>query len=337
MRNLATIQTIKALDPIPDADAIEVATVLGWHVVVKNGEFKVGDKVVYCEIDSVLPKDNPNFAFLWSSNWRVRTRRMRGQVSQGICFPLSILPHSLGYEYSAPDGEDVTDLLGIIKYEAPIPACLAGEMKGGFPSFVPKTDETRIQTLGGLLEKYSGLDCVATEKLDGTSCTMYLKDGELGVAGRNIEYLESESNTYWQMARKYNIEQVLRGIGANAALQGEIIGDGIQGNKYKLPKNERQFYVFNIYGIDKRQYLCQHSVDDMCDANDILHVPVVWRGNLVSDTDALVEMSKGASVLSPSTKREGIVIRPVHEIDDVSVGRVSFKAINPDFLLKYDE
>lgn len=336
-RHLATIQTIMALDPIPDADAIEVAQVLGWHVVVKKGEHQVGDRVVYVETDSLLPKDNPEFDFLVSSNWRVKTRKMRGQVSQGICFPLSVLLSKYASEDDIEVGEDVTDALGIIKYEPPIPACLSGSMKGRFPSFVPQTDEERVQRLEDLLRQYEGTECVATEKLDGTSCTMYLKDGEFGVAGRTIEYLETEGNTYWQMARKYNVEKILRSLPSPCAVQGEIIGDGIQGNKYKLSKNERRFYIFNIFDINTYNYWHHDAVQVLCESRGLLSVDEVWRGTITSDIDALVEMSQGQSLLNPQIRREGIVFRPIEEIDDRLFGRVSFKAINPDFLLKYDE
>ena len=139
MRKLASIQRIKALEPIPDADSIEKATVLGWQLVVKKGEFQVGDLCVYCEVDCLLP-DRPEFEFLKNRGSRIRTIRLRGQVSQGICFPLSILPAGTPIE----EDLEVTELLDIVKFEPPIPACLAGIQKGEFPSFIPKTDETRV-------------------------------------------------------------------------------------------------------------------------------------------------------------------------------------------------
>lgn len=162
MRKLASIQKIKALEPIPCADAIEKATVLGWQLVVKKGEFQVNDLAVYCEIDSILP-DWPAFEFLKPRGMRIRTVRLRGQISQGICFPLSVLPAGV----EVVEDADCTDVLGIVKYEPPIPACLSGVMKGSFPSFIPKTDETRVQVLQPVLDAYAGERCVVTEKLDG--------------------------------------------------------------------------------------------------------------------------------------------------------------------------
>lgn len=138
-RKLATIETILSINPIPDADNIEVATIRGWNVVIQKNQYNVGDVCVYCEIDSVLPQ-NPEFEFLRPRGFRIRTIKLRNQYSQGIIFPLSILPEG---EYLI--GDDVTDIIGIVKYEAPIPAELNGIMKGDFPSHSIKTDEDRIQ------------------------------------------------------------------------------------------------------------------------------------------------------------------------------------------------
>lgn len=159
MRKLVSIQEIKDVKPIENADKIEVVKILGWAVVVKKGEFKVGDKVVYAEIDSLFP-EKEEFEFLRDRGFRIRTIRLRGQVSQGICFPIDILPEG---EYEI--GDDVTEILGVTKYEPPIPACLSGRAKGTFPSFIEKTDETRVQVLQDRLTKFKGVKCVYSEKL----------------------------------------------------------------------------------------------------------------------------------------------------------------------------
>lgn len=167
---LASIQRIKALDPIENADVIMRATVLGWQLMVKKDEFQVGELCVYCEIVSLLP-DKPAFSFLANQGWRIRTIRLRGQVSQGICFPLSVLPPGPGSP-AAPvaEGTDVTDALGIRLYEPPVPAHLAGKVRGPFPSFIPKTDETWVQVLEELLVNYAGHPCYITAKLDSSPC-----------------------------------------------------------------------------------------------------------------------------------------------------------------------
>ncbi|MDP3641567.1 MAG: RNA ligase family protein [Bacteroidota bacterium] len=212
MRKLASIQIIKALEPIEGADAIEKATVLGWQLVVKKNDFMVGDKVVYCEIDSLMP-DRPAFEFLKPRGMRIRTIKLRGQISQGICFPLSILPP----DFEVVEDADCTEVLGISKYEPPIPACLSGIMKGKFPSFIPKTDETRVQVIQKLLDKYKGEKCYVTEKVDGSSGTYYINNGEFGVCSRNLELLEDDENSFWKVARELDIENKLRSLNGNFA------------------------------------------------------------------------------------------------------------------------
>jgi len=338
MRKLASIQKIRALDPIVGADAIEKATILGWQLVVKKGEFKVGDLAVYCEIDSIFP-DQPEFEFLKPRGMRIKTIRLRGQVSQGICFPLSILPEGTPID----ENEDVTALLGITKYEPPIPACLGGIMKGKFPSFIPKTDETRVQVLQHVLDLYSGERCCITEKLDGSSTTYYINNGEFGVCSRNLELVEDEQNSLWKVARALQIEDKLRQTGRNLALQGELIGEGIQSNKLKI--NGQTVRFFNAFDIDKYEFLSFDDFEMLLTALDLPIVPVIDRNYLLENSiDKIITKATIKSVICPDVFAEGIIIRPyVSRKDDLTLsnefinGRVSFKAINPEFLLKYGE
>ncbi len=163
-RTLASIDVIRELNPISGADNIEVAKIKGWNVVVKKGEFNIGDKVVYCEIDSILP-ERPEFEFLKDRNYRIRTIKLRGQVSQGICFPLSIL-NSFETDNLEP-GLDVTGILGVTKYEKPVPVNLRGRMRGPISRLaVPKTDEMRVQNISDVLERQKGKTFYVTEKID---------------------------------------------------------------------------------------------------------------------------------------------------------------------------
>lgn len=197
MRKLASIQTVQALEPIPNADAIERAKILGWWVVVQKGSLKVGEKVVYCEIDSLLP-ELPEFEFLRKtcyrvaivggdqqvlqrSGFRIRTVKLRGQISQGICFSIDSLRTRLPSDL--PEGLDVTDGLGIIKWDPPLPASLSGRVKGNFPDFIPKTDETRVQILENVLKRHQHKTLYVTEKVDGSSCTIFCLPDRQGVCG----------------------------------------------------------------------------------------------------------------------------------------------------------
>jgi RNA ligase (TIGR02306 family) len=338
MRKLASIQKIKSLDPIEGADAIERATVLGWQLVVKKGEFKVDDLCVYCEIDSLLP-EKPEFEFLRPRKMRIRTVRLRGQISQGICFPLSFLPAN----FDVVEDADCTETMGIVKYEPPVPAHLSGIAKGKFPSFIPKTDETRVQVMQRLLDKYQGEICYLTEKLDGSSATFYVYQNEFGVCSRNLDLLEDGENTFWKVARALDIETKLRSLNGNFALQGELVGEHIQDNKLKL--RGHTVYFFNIFDIDRFEYFPYGMfVKTIADLN-LQTVPILSTDYALSnDIDSIIQMATRKSAVNPEVWAEGIVIRPLTEKIDLILsnenfnnGRVTLKAINPEFLLKYGE
>ena len=205
-RKMASIRRIDSIRPIPGADAIEVATVGGWDVVVKRGEFAVGDLAVYIEIDSwvghdlapFLSKGNEPREYNGVRGERLRTVRLRGQVSQGLLLSRYIVLDRVGEIH---EGQDITELLGIQKWEAPIPASLAGDVRGAFPSFIPKTDQERIQNLTQEFDTWNGLEWEGSEKLDGSSMTVYHKDGDFGVCSRNWNLADSEGISLWQQAR----------------------------------------------------------------------------------------------------------------------------------------
>ncbi|XZF13483.1 RNA ligase (ATP) [Chitinophagaceae bacterium MMS25-I14] len=326
MRKLASIQRILKTEPIAGADAIEKATVLGWQLVIKKGEFKPGDLCVYMEIDSLLP-ERPEFEFLRNKNFRIKTVKLRGQISQGICFPLNILPADCPIE----EGADVTETLGIEKYEAPVPVNLSGIMKGAFPSFIPKTDETRVQVLQELLDAHKGARCYITEKLDGTSVTCFVKGGGFGICSRNMELIETEDNTYWRVAREMDIEKKLCSIGKNVAIQGELVGERIQGNKLKL--KGQMIYIFSLFFIDEYRYAGYDELVRIAGELGLPLVPVLTDAyQLDNRIESLLQMANIPSVLNTMALAEGIVIRlrDYHE-------HVSFKAISNEFLLKYGE
>jgi RNA ligase (TIGR02306 family) len=352
-RKLASIQTVNAVEPIPNADAIEKVRVLGWWVVSKKGEHRPGDKLVYCEIDSLLP-ERPEFEFLRPSSFkpartdpaggpdlpagfRIKTVKLRGQVSQGICFPLSILPEGAPTE----DGADVTDLLGVLKWEPPLPVGMGGKVKGQFPGFLPRTDETRVQVLEAALQRHRGKTFYVTEKLDGTSFTAFLRQGEFGICSRNLWMDETdESNVLARVARALKLEEKLRQarerLAHDLAIQAEMIGPGIQKNKYALAAVTLR--VFNVLNVDAYRLLDHGAMLEALAQMQIEPVPQLGTVVLNHTVDELVAFSEGTSVLNPQVQREGVVLRPLVEEHDEDVGgRLSFKAINPKFLLKYDE
>ncbi|MBM3236638.1 RNA ligase (ATP) [Candidatus Poribacteria bacterium] len=329
-RALAHIERIRNVEPIEGADKIEKATILGWEVVIKKDEFKIGDLVVYIEIDSILP-EREEFEFLREKKFRIRTVRMRGQISQGIAFPLSILPDGIQIE----EGLDVTEALNIQKYEPPIPAQLSGIVKGRFPSFIPKTDETRIQSVPDVLVRHKGKMFYISEKLDGSSATYYLRDSEFGVCSRNLELKETDQNTFWVIARKNDIENKLRAYGRDVAVQGEVIGPGIQKNRYKL--KQPSLFIFSVFDIDNYKYADFKEFTEFALKYGFDTVPILNTEYVLNNTvEELVELSKGMSKLNEEIQREGIVMRTLIECQDEELGRLSFKVVNPEYLLMYE-
>lgn len=328
-RQLASIQRIEALRPIDGADTIEVADVLGWHVVVKKGEFNVGDPCVYCEIDSILP-EREEFEFLRAKKFRIKTMKLRGQVSQGICFPVGILPASDNTLTGI--NQDVTEWLGVTKYEPEIPAQLRGKVAGNFPSFLVKTDEERIQSCAEILQHPDAKKpfWVVTEKLDGTSATYFWRYGEFGLCSRNLELkIEDEGNTYVRIAHSEGIKHKLDLFEQRIAIQGEIIGPGIQKNKYNLVEPTIRF--FTAFDIDAHRRMSYAEFRAIVAELEIPTVPILDENFILPDTvDELVEYSRGAGVYGTINQREGIVIRHKYQ-------PVSFKVINPDFLLKHED
>ena len=344
-RKLATIRKIKEINPIEGADAIELAVVDGWQVVVaKNVGHQVGDLVVYCEIDSFLPIE-PEFEFLRKSSYkkmgdqegfRLKTIKLRGQISQGLILPYSVIPIAqFATAADLPEGMDVSEMLGIVKYEPPIPAQLAGKVKGSFPSFLRKTDEERIQNLEKEYTEWtlsSKHQFYATEKLDGSSFTCYIKNGEFGVCSRNMDLLETEDNNFWAVARKLDLENKLRSFGKNICFQGEMVGSGIQGNHYNM--KDQTVFFYNIFLIDEREYVGYDEFRNMLFDLDLACVPVLsYPFNFPSDSEAalptvsvLLRSAEGKSVLNDKVEREGLVIRSMDRT-------ISFKAISNKFLL----
>jgi RNA ligase (TIGR02306 family) len=334
LRKLASIRKISDIQPIEGADMIELVIVDGWKVVVaKNVGHKLGDLVIYCEIDSFLPI-REEFEFLRKSSYkkmvdgtegfRLRSIRLKNQLSQGLVLPISVVEYT-NVQFEV--GIDVTNLLGITKYEPPIPAELAGKVKGLFPSFLRKTDEERIQNLTLEYEGWKNSDkgFYVTEKLDGSSATFYFKDGEFGVCSRNLELLETEGNTFWKVARQLKLEEWLGTHETNYSIQGELIGEGIQGNPYKIKGQTVGF--FNAFNIDTQEYLGLEEFELLISSMGLKTIPILDREFTLPDTiDELLKYADSKSVLNSNFDREGVVIRSVDR-------KISFKVISNKFLL----
>jgi RNA ligase (TIGR02306 family) len=339
-RKLSSIRRISDIQEIPGADMIELAIVDGWKVVVaKNVGHKINDLVVYCEIDSFLPI-REEFEFLRKSSFkkmgdqegfRLKSIRLRNQISQGLILPMSVLYNNsdLSTFDELTVGDDVTSILGILKYEPPIPAELAGKVKGLFPSFIRKTDEERIQNLTSEYDEMKKHTYYVTEKLDGSSATFYINNGEFGVCSRNLELLETEGNTFWKVARELDLENKLKEYGVNLSIQGELIGESVQGNPYKIKGQTVRF--FNLFDIDLQEYHSLSMFQSLMTDLGLETVPVLNTHFHLPDTiDELLLIADGKSELNANFDREGIVIRSLDR-------KISFKVISNKFLLKHEK
>jgi RNA ligase (TIGR02306 family) len=330
-RKLVSIQNIDALDSIPGADNIVKARVMGWNVVVKKGEFTVGDPCVFFEIDSVLP-DGPSWSeFMRPRGFRLRTIRLRGVLSQGLALPVTILGDT------EPRREvDLREALGVTKYEPVLTD--TREIAGPFPARVPKTDEIRLQSALGVLEEIQGLPFYVTTKCDGTSATYVRTDGGLIICGRNWALTPGAGHA-WRLAERY---QLANRIPVDFAIQGEICGPGVQKNRLGLDAVD--LFVFNVYDLRAAMFLSFVEFRAFCAERELHTVPierVVWGEEAATFGHTLEGWLQAAQGLYTGTKqrKEGVVVRPLLEKHSATLGgdRLSFKVINNDFLLKDED
>jgi RNA ligase (TIGR02306 family) len=335
MRKLVTLRKVSKLTPIEGADVIELAHVDGWQCVVKKNEFEEGDWGIYFEIDSMIPHKPWNDHLFKNQKdidkgfLRIKTIKLRGQLSQGLMLPLPLL---LDY--------DLTDAIGVEKYEPPIPQDLSA--KSRFPSWIQKTDEERIQNLVDKLNGWMRTPVYITEKLDGSSVTCYVRKNEegefdYGICSRNLELKVITvnddgveipvENKFVSTAKKLNVwDKMIDWCQDHQkdvlVLQGELIGEGVQGNIYKLRENTIRFFTAQDGGHGRL------DVFEICEEIDLPTVPMI-ENNLTLDTnfEELLHYAQDKSVLNNNQEREGIVIRAMDN-------SFSFKVISNKYLLK---
>ena len=339
-RKLAHIEKIKAIEDIVGADKIQVAKVLGWKVVVRKNEFKPGDSCVFFEIDSILKRDTWNeflFKHPEDTNYRLKTCRMRGSLSQGLVLPISSFTNTPLTDLT--EGTDVTEILGVVRYEPAMSASLAGDVKGSFPPYIPKTDEYRLQSAPGLLQEFKDKEVYVTQKIDGTSGTFSCIHGEIDVCSRNLSLKNTGGNTYWEVNKKYGITDKLLDIynktGKSYGVQSEVHGESIQKNRLGIKGHN--IAVFSIYDVDNCRFLDYADFVDFCKKLELPIVPVLYTGIFKWNTvEEMLEFAKGK--YASGQHQEGIVIRPVKEFrSDILGGRASFKVINNEYLEKGGE
>jgi len=333
-RSLATVRKISNIADHTNSDNLELAYVDGWQCVVKRGEFVEQQLIVYFEIDSWMPSIISSFLskgkepkeFGGIKGERLRTVKLRGEISQGLILPLSVL----GSDRVVAEGDDVSDLLDVQKWERPLSAQLAGQARGYFPEFIGKTDQPRIQNQFKRMQPEHFADSYeVTLKIDGSSCTFFHKDGVTGVCSRNLELKTDESNehnAFVRMYRELDIEAKLQQLGHSIAIQGELFGEGINGNWEGIKGHK--FMVFDIYDIVNQRYVDAATRGIYCTVLRLDHVPILNHDTTLEDFGSAQDFLAYASRPSIRNKvAEGVVFKSLTNPD------YSFKAINNEYLL----
>ena len=340
--NLAYVARVLDLKPIPKKDMIEVAYLNGWKCIVKKGEFEVGDLAIYFSIGCVPDFDDPNFTFLRDKGLkRIKTMKMAGVVSQGLLGRMDWMETRGHSTDSLKEGDDVSVPMGVTKY---IPAEEALQYDNSnreiFPEgLVPKTDATRLQHAPHMFfDELVGKEVVITRKEDGCSCTCVIYNGRFMVCGRNFvwnpELDRVSASHYFEIADKYNLEESMTALGRNVAIQGEIVGPKVNGNRMRL--TERTFIVFDAFDINTQHYLMYDELYTLCGQLNLQSVPVIFRGNASEvelSVDAFLALAESTEY-AKGVAAEGLVLRTNHA--ESNAGRTVFKVISNKYILKHD-
>lgn len=339
-RQLSTIQKVVDMQEIPGADNIVYIRILGWNLIARKNEFNIGDMAVFFEIDSILPETEWS-EFLRPKKFHIKTMKLGkfGVISQGLALPVSILDP----EISVVEGIDVTEALGVTKYEPPVKdrgLDLRGRKVNPFPLNVPKTDETRIQSMPHLFDLFKKHAWIGTLKLDGASFTTgYQVDGRFIVASRNYTLCD-DGNHWYELAKTLNLSEKLIEY-PGYFIQGEMVGPGVQGNKLNL--KERDLYVFNVYYAPEGRYLTPFEAILFVDTLGMKHVPITSVAEGFPEDGNIDELVRQVSTVNYSEyfetsdfPAEGYVFR-LQELQDGMFVRPSFKVINVNYLLKVGE
>lgn len=363
-RKLVTVRKIDKILPIEGKDLIALAMVDGWSIIVKKTEFKAGDLCVFFEIDCFIPASDTRFSFLKPINYngidgyRIKTMKMAGCLSQGLALPYSMFPELPDIDYVSYGAEkscDYADKLQIVKYDLEFLTTRSQsgvKSESSFPSFIPKTDENRIQNITHAFDTYKDMEFEETLKLDGSSMTVYklainlpwykkvlnacgmnFPKEVVGVCSRNLTLKEPEAgdtdNNYWKAVQKFSLKSK---VPTGFALQGELLAPNIQSNHEKV--TDVEYRVYKVWDITKQEYLTPHAAKYLCDIQGLNYVPVVNSAIKIFQQCPTLEslLSRvDSSSMNLSVISEG---RVYQSIDNPSL---SFKVINNKYLLKCEQ
>lgn len=343
-RPMAIVVRVIKLAEIADTQ-LAVAHVLGWQCVVRKGEFSKDGLAIYCALDSVFPKDYHRTAFLKGEP--IKTRKLQKHLSQGLLLPIEILQEDFGVDIdTCTIGQDVTSVLRVRKFiskrESMMYVVADSSSKKSFsrkdpllrpfPSIVPKTDEERIQFIPEILDTILDCEVVVTRKEDGCSATYIFDNDALTICSRNNI---QPSGVFLEIAQRYNLEEKMRAIGRQVAVQGEIVGPKVNGNRLKL--STLTYRVFNVYDIQDGVFLDHDAVASLCEMLEVEMVPLLYRGvasaaPMMSSLENLLDYTSSLEY-GPGLPAEGVVVK----VNELTPTRRSFKVISNTFLIKYKE
>lgn len=331
MKN-ASIEIIHSITAHPNADSLLCAKVLAWPVVIKkDAGYKENDLVIFIPIDTIVPSDNPAFAFMERAKWRTWSARFRGEISSGLVMPIQVAIDKGLRAEDAKEGLDVGDLLGCKHYEKPIDVRIAGEVKGNFPTkFTSITDEDNLLSNPNVVNEFMGLTCYISGKQDGSSLTIIRNNEETHVCSRRLS-LKDGDNAFWNVVKKYSVLEKLDAMKLNVVIQAECCGPKMNGNRLEL--SDLDMFVFNVKTLDNMEYAGLAGVQSVAASLGLKTVPILqtFRWDETWSIDRLREIANNLKY--PNGKpAEGIVVRPILSRYSKTLGKMlSVKIINENY------
>ncbi len=333
MSKLASIEKIHSIQahPNPEVEKLEVGKIKEWPVVIPKNTFKDGDLVVFIQIDSIVPESNPYFEFMRRQKFRVWNAKFKGAPSQGLVCPIS----AFLFKAYPEEGQDVTDMIGVTKYEKPLDLSIRGDAIGGFPThLVSITDEENLLNNPQTLDEFRGQECYLTVKADGSSMTVIYENGNVRVCSRRLE--QKEGSGFWLFAEALGLPDKLRAMKTNVAIQAEACGGKIQGNPMGL--SLPSFFVFNVKELDTGKWYGYYELVNFCSGLQIPMVQSVCEPFIFDESWTIEKLQKIANDVVYKTangdtrKGEGIVLRPTTPKFSAVLGHaLSVKILNQEY------
>lgn len=319
------VHKLESIIDCPNSDTLSIAKIGGWELVVKRGQYSVGDLVVYFPSDSLVPQEHlKNWGLegklSGSGKNRVKAVRLRGQISIGL---LCKAPEGF------IEGQDAQEYYGITKWEPSIPPELSGIAKR-MPRGYIKYDIDNINNSPRMFDPTESV--IVYEKCHGANSSCCLIDGEVFVTSRSVCLEESDTNTYWAAARNHDLINKIKSIqslGKDIWIYGEVLPT--QDLKYGYTKPGILFFDIRVDGRFLDNLTAKNIFKDL----DLPMPPMLYDGPY--DLEFIKLACQGQEGVSGKELhvREGGVIRPQIERQHRN-GRAIAKYINPEYMVRKD-